>query len=133
MCGTVKTADKNFWNPDFDFVKVVLKTSDGEKVINFSDYESFYKVFTPQRVEILTVLAKQNIKSVNNLIKIVGRDSKTVRNDLSVLEATGLIRFKREKNRKIPEPTFEKMTVSLDFEKIFPYTKGREAKLTLPP
>ena len=118
---------KDFWNAkEIGFIKVSLKTPEGDKVINFSDYESFYKVFTPQRVEILTFLAKEKVKSINELSKILNRDSKNVRNDIGILEATGLIRLKKHLNRKIPELVANEMTVALNFKEISPFGKGRE-------
>jgi predicted transcriptional regulator len=118
---------KDFWNAKkVGFVKVSLKTPEGDKVIRFSDYESFYKVFTPQRVEILTLLAKEKVKSINELSKILNRDSKNVRNDIGILEATGLIRLKKHLNRKIPELVANEMTISINFKEISPLSRKRK-------
>ena len=107
--------ENNFWNAKKSgFIKVFLKTPEGNKVIRFSDYESFYRVFSPQRVEILALLAKEKVKSINELSKILNRDTKNVRNDIGVLEAAGLIRLRKHLNRKIPELIAQEITVSIN-------------------
>ena len=108
------------------FVEVVLKTKEGEKVVRFSDYESFYKVFSPQRVEILALLAKEKVRSINDLSKILNRDTKNVRLDVGVLEATGLIKVRNYLNRKIPELVAQEMVVSVNFGKILPVSRKRK-------
>lgn len=119
--------EKNFWNAKKSgFVKVFLKTPEGDKVIKFSDYESFYKVFTPQRVEILSLLAKEKVKSINELSKVLNRDTRNVRNDIGVLEASGLIRLKKHLNRKVPELVANEMRVSINFEDISPISSKRK-------
>jgi len=118
---------KNFWSAKkVGFIKILLKTPDGNKVIRFSDYESFYRVFTPQRVEILTLLAKEKVKSINELSKILNRDTKNVRNDIGILEASGLIRLRKHLNRKVPELVAQEMTVSINFKDISPISSKRK-------
>ncbi|MEO2065734.1 MAG: hypothetical protein ABGX17_04445 [Desulfurobacteriaceae bacterium] len=118
--------EKNFWNAKKSgFVKVLLKTPEGDKVIRFSDYESFYRVFTPQRVEILTLLAKEKVRSINELSKVLNRDTKNIRNDIGVLEASGLIRLRKHLNRKVPELVAQEMTVSINFKNISPISSKR--------
>ncbi|WP_022846794.1 transcriptional regulator [Desulfurobacterium sp. TC5-1] len=119
--------EKNFWNVGKDrFIKVVLKTPEGNRVIKFSDYESFHKVFSPQRMEILVLLANEKVKSINELSKILNRDAKNVRNDIGILESTGLIRLKNHLNRKIPELVAGSMTVSIEFKNICPISRKRK-------
>ena len=118
--------EKNFWNAKKSgFVKVLLKVPEGDKVIKFSDYESFYRVFTPQRVEILALLAKEKVKSINELSKVLNRDTKNVRNDIGVLEASGLISLRKHLNRKVPELVAQEMTVSINFKDISPISSKR--------
>ena len=107
------------------FVKVLLKTQEGNKVIKFSDYESFYKVFSPRRVEILALLAKEKVRSINELSKILNRDTKNVRDDIGILETSGLIRLKKRLNRKVPELVAQEMTVSVNFSEVSPISKRR--------
>ena len=116
----------DFWNAEKDrFIKVILKTPEGDKVIKFSDYESFYRVFTPQRMEILVLLANEKVNSINELSKILNRDTKNVRNDIGILETTGLIRIREHLNRKIPELIADSMTVSIEFKNIRPISRKR--------
>jgi len=119
--------ENNFWNTKKSgFIKVFLKTPEGNKVIRFSDYESFYRVFSPQRVEILALLAKEKVKSINELSKILNRDTKNVRNDIGVLEAAGLIRLRKHLNRKIPELIAQEITVSINVKDISPFSSRRK-------
>jgi len=116
----------DFWSTEKNrFIKVVLRTPEGNRVIKFSDYESFYKVFTPQRMEILVLLANEKVNSINELSKILSRDTKNVRNDISVLETTGLVRLKKHLNRKVPELIADGMTVSIEFKNIRPISRKR--------
>ena len=98
------------------FWEIIIQTEEGDRKLLFSSYEDFYKILTPQRMEILSVLGKSNVSSINDLVRKLGRDYKNVLGDLRILESAGFIKLRLRLNRKIPELVAKgfKLSVNLD-------------------
>jgi len=98
------------------FWEIIIQTEEGDRKLLFSSYEDFYKILTPQRMEILFVLGKSNVSSINDLVRKLGRDYKNVLGDLRILESAGFIKLRLRLNRKIPELVAKgfKLSVNLD-------------------
>jgi len=115
------------WNPEAKgFVEVVIETPEGEETIKFSNYESFHKTLTPQRMQILSFLAKEEVNSINELAKILNRDPKSVRNDIGVLETIGLVKLETYINRKVPKAITKKMKIFIDLKSLSPFSEKKE-------
>ena len=72
----------------------------GKKSHDFSDVKLLRNLLSNEKSRILHVLKSKNPKSIYGLAKILGRDFKSVREDIKVLERFGFIEFHLEKNGK---------------------------------
>lgn len=68
-----------------------------KSVVYFDSLDSFRSFMTIQKLEILTLIANANPKSVYELAKMLGRAIAPVQKDCQSLEAVGFIEFEKEK------------------------------------
>ena len=83
-------------NPE-GFVSNLLKSN---KSHDFSDVKLLRNILSNEKSRILHVLKSKNPKSIYGLAKLLGRDFKSVREDVKVLERFGFIEFHSEKKGK---------------------------------
>ena len=79
-------------------------------------YDSFFKVMTDKRLEILRMIKKKHPSSVYELAKILKRDAKNVTQDLEYLKDIGLVEIKKTKEKKeltIPEVNYDKIDLQI--------------------
>lgn len=84
--------------------------------VNVMTYDSFFKVLTDKRLEILRMIKKKHPSSVYELAKILNRDAKNVTQDLEYLKDIGLVEIKRtqeKKERTIPEVKYDKIDMEI--------------------
>ena len=84
--------------------------------VNVMTYDSFFKVMTDKRLEILRMIKKKHPSSVYELAKILNRDARNVTQDLEYLKDIGLVEIKRTKEKKertIPEVTYDKIDLEI--------------------
>ena len=84
----------------------VSKLIGEKKSHDFSDIKLLRNLLSNEKSRILYVLKSKNPKSIYELAKILGRDFKSVREDIRVLERFGFIEFHAEKtgNRESLKP-----------------------------
>ena len=70
----------------------------GKMPHDFSDIKLLRNLLSNEKSRILHLLKSENPKSIYGLAKILGRDFKSVRKDVKVLERFGFIEFHSEKN-----------------------------------
>ncbi len=75
----------------------VSKLIGGEKLHDFSDVKLLRKLLSNEKSRILYALKTNKPKSIYSLAKILGRDFKSVREDVKLLERFGFIEFHAEK------------------------------------
>lgn len=75
----------------------VSKLLGGEKSHNFSDIQLLRSLLSNEKARILHILKSKNPRSIYALSKLLGRDFKSVREDVGVLERFGFIEFHAEK------------------------------------
>jgi predicted transcriptional regulator len=78
----------------------VSKLIGGEKTHDFSDIKLLRNLLSNEKARILYALKSQKPKSIYALAKLLGRDFKSVRNDIKVLERFGFIEFHAGKTGK---------------------------------
>ena len=84
--------------------------------VNVMTYDSFFKVMTDKRLEILRMIKKKHPSSVYELAKILKRDAKNVTQDLEYLKDIGLVEIKRTKEKKertIPQVNYDKIDLEI--------------------
>ena len=79
-----------------EFAEVFGKLKNEKKVVSkhgvgFSDVNSFRRVFSKKRLELLSVIKHQKPKSIYELAKITKREYKNVYDDVELLGEFGLI------------------------------------------
>lgn len=67
------------------------------------DRESAEQVLTPKRTELLDCLREEDVESVRDFARALGRDKGSVSRDLAVLARHDLVAFREDGTRKIPE------------------------------
>jgi len=68
-----------------------------KNVVYFDSLPSFRNFMTLQKIEILTLVAEANPKSIYELSKMLNRAIASVQRDCQMLEAAGFITFEKEK------------------------------------
>ena len=88
-----------------DFIKGLMDERK-KKSYDFSDIKLLRNLLSNEKSRILYALKSKNPKSIYQLAKILGRDFKSVREDVKVLERFGFIEFHAEKtgNRESLKP-----------------------------
>ena len=96
----------------------VSKLIGGEKAHDFSDIKLLRNLLSNEKARILYALKSQKPKSIYALAKLLGRDFKSVREDIKVLERFGFVEFHSEKTGKRealkPILTIEKLQMIID-------------------
>jgi predicted transcriptional regulator len=67
---------------------------------DFSDIVLLRKILSNEKARILYVLKKKEVKSIYALAKALGREFKSVYEDLKILERFGFVEFHTEKHGK---------------------------------
>jgi len=78
----------------------VSKLIGADKSHDFSDIKLLRNLLSNEKARILYTLKSKNPKSIYALAKFLGRDFKSVREDIKVLERFGFIEFHAEKTGK---------------------------------
>jgi len=78
----------------------VSKLIGSGKTHDFSDIKLLRNLLSNEKARILYVLKSKKPRSIYALAKILGRDFKSVRDDIKVLERFGFIEFHAEKTGK---------------------------------
>jgi len=91
----------------------------GEKISHdFSDIKLLRSLLSNEKARILHLLKSKKPKSIYALAKILGRDFKSVRTDLHLLERFGFIEFHAEKKGKrsslMPVLLTDKLQIVID-------------------
>lgn len=101
--------------------EVMGKLRRGEKVepkfgIGFENINALRKVITEKRLELLKVIKEKSPDSVYELANLVGRDLKTVNDDLAALKYYGLVSLTKSKEKRAkvkPEVLFDKLSIEI--------------------
>ena len=78
----------------------VSKLIGAKKSHDFSDIKLLRSILSNEKARILYALKTQKPKSIYALAKLLGRDFKSIREDIKVLERFGFIEFHSEKTGK---------------------------------
>ncbi len=89
-----------------------------KKSHDFSDIKLLRSILSNEKARILYALKTKKPKSIYALAKLLGRDFKSVREDIKVLERFGFIEFHSEKTGKrealMPVLIIEKLQIVID-------------------
>lgn len=110
----VKIEIKSLDNALNEAGEVFDKLSKGEYIqekqaIYFSNLREMRKVLTEKRLELLKTIKDRKPSSVYELSNMVKRELKNVLQDLTYLQALGLVEIKETKDKKIPFVDYSKI------------------------
>ena len=96
----------------------VSKLIGAKKSHDFSDIKLLRNLLSNEKARILHILKSKKPKSIYALAKLLGRDFKSVREDVKVLERFGFFEFHAEKTGKreslMPVLTVDKLQIVID-------------------
>jgi len=96
----------------------VSKLIGADKSHDFSDIKLLRNLLSNEKARILYVLKSKKPKSIYALAKLLGRDFKSVRDDIKVLERFGFIEFHAERTGKreslMPVLIIDKLQIIID-------------------
>ena len=96
----------------------VSKLIGGDSAHDFSDIKLLRNLLSNEKARILFALKSNKPKSIYALAKLLGRDFKSVRDDIKVLERFGFIEFHAEKTGKreslMPVLIVDKLEIIID-------------------
>ena len=81
--------------------------------ISFNSIEELNKILTPKRKQLLDAVKKFKPRSLHQLARILGRDYKNVYKDAVLLEKTGFLDLKKERNTLIPEVPYDEIDIKI--------------------
>jgi predicted transcriptional regulator len=84
--------------------------------IYFENLNTFRRILTAKRLEMLHTIKKERPSSVYELARMLGRDMKNVTQDLEYLKEVGLVDVKRtgeKRERIIPEVNYDKIDLEI--------------------
>jgi predicted transcriptional regulator len=99
----------------------IFKRLKGEKSeYDFSGLSDLRKLLSNEKAKILNIIKERNPKSIYGLAKMLKRDFKAVRDDVTVLEKFGFIELKQEskgkRKRLRPVVGIDKLQINVSFE-----------------
>lgn len=89
----------------------------GQNTLSFPDFETFRKVLTLRRLEIIKAIKNKKPKSIYELAKFLNKKVENIYNDVALLENMGLIELEKSKEvreRVKPEINFDKMVIEME-------------------
>lgn len=96
-------------------LKGKIQSNPNEEIIAVSSWEVLAKIFSPSRLQILTMILTIKPKSIAELARVLKRDFKNVHSDVKFLANIGLIDLREEGPRKtlIPVALFSEIDLPL--------------------
>lgn len=94
------------------------RSGSSRKDYNFEDISSLRQILSNEKARILNVIKAENPSSIYELAKKLGRNFKSVDDDIKVLKKFGFIELKEEKtkNRKRYRPNVVVDTLNIQFK-----------------
>jgi len=117
MAQKTKTREINITNESGTFATFFKKFTGETKEFDFEGISAFRRLLSNERARLLYVLKAKKPSSMYELSKLLGRDFKSVNEDIKLLERFGFIEMTEEKtgNRKRLKPSLviDELTVKI--------------------
>lgn len=104
-------------NPYEEGLDAIQQLKDGEPIdqpatIRFPNESQLTAVFNERTYTLLRVIRDEEPASIRETARLVGRDKKNVHEELTTLEALGVIRFEEEGRAKKPVFPYDELIVT---------------------
>ena len=112
---TEKTRIIDIYEKGGAFSSYFKKFTGQKQDYNYSDMAILRQIFSNEKARILSVIKIQKPNSIYRLAKHLGRDFKSVRDDILLLKKFGFIELVEEKsgNRKTHKPILSATTINI--------------------
>jgi predicted transcriptional regulator len=94
----------------------VNDTADSTPTLSFTSYDDLLETLTPQTLELIEAIRRDEPASINETARVVDRDVKNVHGELSRLAQLGIIYFDEDGQRKRPVVWFDELIINLPFD-----------------
>jgi predicted transcriptional regulator len=87
-----------------------------KETLSFESVESFRKILTPKRIELLRAIRHKKPGSIYELAKILNRDLKNIRDDIELMEELGLVDLKNGRKIRdvvIPSVNYDELKIAI--------------------
>lgn len=108
---SLKESFKEFKKFAHDFDRGITKQYTPE--ISFESFETYKKILTEKRLELLSIIRSKKPKNIRDLADITQRDFKNVYNDVKALEIAGLLRLKKSNFGHIPIVLYDELDIDI--------------------
>ena len=100
-----------------DGLDAIQKLTDGQSIdtpatVTFADEKQLSEVFNERTYTLLRVIREDHPESIRETARLVDRDVKNVHQELTMLEAVGVIRFVDEGRSKRPVFPYDDLVIS---------------------
>jgi predicted transcriptional regulator len=104
-------------NPYEEGLEAIQQLKDGESVdqpaiVRFPNESALTEVFNERTYRLLRVIRDKQPASIRETARLVSRDKKNVHEELTTLEALGVIRFREDGSAKKPVFPYEDLVVT---------------------
>lgn len=85
-------------------IKQLLKNPESipDNALIFLDYRDLLEIFTKKRLEIMNIISKNNLSSLQELVKITKRKKQAINRDLRILERHEVLKLEKKGKNVIP-------------------------------
>jgi len=100
--------DKKFFS---DLDRGIIKKH--APTINFESFDTYKKILTPRRLELLKFIRSKKPKTIKALSIEINRDFKNVYDDVKLLESVGLIKLKKSDLGLVPVTIYDEIEMNI--------------------
>jgi len=89
---------------------------DSTPTLSFTSYDDLMGTLTPRVLDLIEAIRREEPSSINETARVVDRDVKNVREELSCLAQLGIIFFEGDGQSKRPVVWFNQLVINLPFD-----------------
>lgn len=85
-------------------IKNIIKNAERipDNALVFLDYKDLLEIITRKRLELIDLIARNNLSSLKELTKLTKRSKQAINRDLRILERHEILKFEKEGKNIIP-------------------------------
>ncbi|WP_348611696.1 hypothetical protein [Halobaculum rarum] len=89
---------------------------DSTPTLSFTSYDDLMETLTPRVLDLIEAIRREEPSSINETARVVDRDVKNVREELSRLAQLGITFFEEDGQSKRPVVRFDELVITLPFD-----------------
>ena len=120
MPGKKKVRIVNLYIKPGTFAYIFRRLAGQKQEYDFSDLSDLRKILSNEKARIMNIIKMKKPNSIYHLAKLLGRDFKSVIQDVKVLERFGLLELKLSSKGKrkvlVPKVAIDTLQINISFE-----------------